>query len=501
MRDIAIGNPDACVRHSLPLTAIEALRHIVGVSNVRIAEAAPEIGRDASIVVSPATTDEVAAIVRVCRQNEIPVVPLGGGTGLVGGSVSSPDEIVLSTARMNRIERLDPVERVAVVGSGVTLEELQTAAGLHGLEPGIDLAARGSATIGGMVSTNAGGMMAFRNGVMRHRVLGLEAVLADGCIYRDLTRVVKNSAGYDLKHLFIGAEGTLGIVTRVVVKLDDAPRATATALFGLPSVDAALATIGMALQSNAGHLRAAEAMWNSYFGLAASALGWTDAGVTPDQPIFLLMSLGGAHEDALQQEFERIYSETLERFPLATGIVASSRQQESDLWRLREDTSVLYRAHSNAPSFDVSVPLTEIQDYLERVLTGFAAIEPDLFPYVFGHLADGNLHIILNRAGPLSEPMTAAVEDVLYGGLRDLGGSFSAEHGIGSKRIHALLATADRTKLATMEKVKKALDDQSIMNPDKVLPCPGWFVRSPERPASGESRRPQIQNESNPTNG
>ena len=164
----------------------------------------------------------------------------------------------------------------------------------------------------------------------------------------------------------------------------------------------------------------------------------------------------------------------------------------SDLWRLREDSSVLYRTHPNAPSFDVSVPLSEIPAYLERVLTGLAAIEPDLVPYVFGHLADGNLHIILNRRGPLPQRMAEAVERVLYDGLRALGGSFSAEHGVGSKRIHSLLATADETKLTTMERVKKALDGQSLMNPDKVLPGPGWFVRSPE-PLS--ERRSQRQNE------
>ena len=492
MKAVAVASEHKRIGNLVPLPVIESLRTIVGNSNVRTVDVAGTVDQDAAIIVLPASTEEVAAVVRVCSRHEIPVVPLGGGTGLVGGSISHAGEIVLSTARMNHIERLDPVERTVVVGAGVTLEELQTAARAYELEPGIDLAARGSATIGGMVSTNAGGMMAFRNGVMRHRVLGLEAVMADGSVYCDLTRVVKNSAGYDLKHLFIGAEGTLGIVTRVVVKLDPLPKATATALFGLPSVEAALEIIRMAFQSSVGHLRAAEAMWNSHFRLATSAHGWSEPGVALDQPIFLLLSLGGVREEALQEDFARLYCETIERFPEATGIIASSRRQEDDLWRLREDSSVLYRTHPNAPSFDVSVPLSEIPAYLERVLTGLAAIEPDLVPYVFGHLADGNLHIILNRRGPLPQRMAEAVERVLYDGLRELGGSFSAEHGVGSKRIHSLLATADETKLTTMERVKKALDGQSLMNPDKVLPGPGWFVRSPE-PLS--ERRSQRQNE------
>lgn len=229
----------------VPQDLLDSLGTVVGTKHVRTgADAAINPGTNpdnlrAGIIVAPASTDEVAAVVRLCRRYAVAIVPQGGRTGLVGGSVSQPGEIVLSLERMSGIERLDPIERTAVVQAGVSLETLQQAALEHRLEPGIDFAARGTATIGGMVSTNAGGVMAFRNGVMRHRVLGLEAVLADGTVYSDMTRVVKNSAGYDLKHLFIGAEGTLGIVTRVVLKLDPTPRATATALFGLPSVSAA----------------------------------------------------------------------------------------------------------------------------------------------------------------------------------------------------------------------------------------------------------------------
>ncbi|OJU50693.1 MAG: FAD-binding oxidoreductase [Mesorhizobium sp. 61-13] len=463
--------------NTVPDATIDALLAIVGAPNVRTGEAVtsadPGWNPDnfgAGIVVAPGSTEQVAAVIRLCRDHHITVVPQGGRTGLVGGSVSSQGQIVLSLARMSAIERLDPVERVAVVQAGCTLEALQTAAAEHRLEPGIDLPSRGSATIGGMVSTNAGGIMAFRNGVMRHRVLGLEAVLADGSIMTDLTRVVKTSAGYDLKHLFIGAEGTLGIVTRVVVKLEPLPKATATALFGLPSVSAALETIRLALDTEAGHLRAAEALWQSYIKLAASAHGWSEPDFPLDQPICLLVSLGGASEQALYEEFERLFGEILDRFPEATGIIASSKQQEIGLWRLREDTDVVYRTHPASPSYDVSVPLSEIDSYVAHILRGLSEIEPDLSPYLFGHLADGNLHIALNRTGPLSDSMASAVETVLYDGLRERGGSFSAEHGVGSKRIHSLMATADPTKLSAMAQVKAALDGQGFMNPGKVLP-------------------------------
>jgi len=460
----------------VPEAFAAAMRCIVGTQYVRTGVAAeidPGTNPDnlgAGIIVSPASTEEVSAVVRLCREHETPLVPQGGRTGLVGGSVSRPGEVVLSLDRLNRIERLDPVERTVVVQAGVTLETLQAAALGHRLEPGIDLAARGSATIGGMVSTNAGGVMAFRNGVMRHRIMGLEAVLADGTIYSDLTRVVKNSAGYDLKHLFIGAEGTLGVVTRVVVKLDPVPHATATALFGLPTVGAALDLVRLALDSETGQLRAAEALWQRYIQLTASAQGWSEPGFELDLPVYLLLSLGGAREEALRAEFERLFGEIVKRHDDVTGIIASSQRQEQALWRLREDTDVLYRTYRAAPSYDVSVPLSEVDAYVARIIPGLAAIDPNLSPYVFGHLADGNLHIVLNRPGPLPQDVSAAVETVLYAGLTAIGGSFSAEHGVGSKRIHALVATTDPVKLNLMMRIKDALDSHVLMNPGKVLP-------------------------------
>ena len=455
---------------------LDALRKVVGATHVRSGDAVAALdpgwhpdNLGAGVVVAPASTDEVAAIVRVCRAHGIPIVPQGGRTGLVGGGVSQTGEIVLSLGRMNAIEPIDARERVAVVGAGVTLEALQEAAAEQRLEPGIDLAARGSATIGGMVSTNAGGVMAFRNGVMRHRVLGIEAVLADGSVCSDLTRIVKNSAGYDVKQLLIGAEGTLGVVTRVALRLDPLPRAYATAMFGLPSVSAVLDAIGLALETEAGHLRAAEAVWQKYLQLTAEALDWSEPGMPIDQPIYLLLGLGGPDEASLQTAFEQIFEATLEQHSGATGIIASSKRQADLLWRLREDTDAMYRVHPAAPSYDVSVPLPHIERYAQSVQSGLAALDADLQPYLFGHLADGNLHIVLNRPGPLEARLAAAIEGVLYGELRAIGGSFSAEHGVGSKRMGALVDTADPVKVATMAAIKRTLDPDGLMNPGKVL--------------------------------
>ena len=445
----------------------QALVAAVGAGHVRN-HAGPDHG--AELLVLPASTAEVAAVVAIARVHGVSIVAQGGHTGLVGGCQSHPGQIVLSLARMALIEAIYPDELVAVVQAGVALEALQSAAMAHGLEPGIDLAARGTATIGGMVSTNAGGIMAHRYGVMRHRVLGLEAVLPDGTIYSDMTRVVKNTAGYDLKHLFIGAEGTLGIVTRVVIKLEPLPQCTATVMLGLPSVAATLEAINLALRSDAGHLRAAEGLWQSYIQLTAQAQGWSEPSFPLDQPVCLLLMLGGANQADLNEGIEQIFGEILDRHPTATGIIAASKRQEADLWRLREDTDQLYRAHAAAPSYDVSVPLSEIWAYVDHVKSGLARIDADLVPYVFGHLADGNLHIVLNRAGPLDDAVSGAVEHVLYANLRALGGSFSAEHGVGAKRRAALVATSDPVKLATMMRIKQALDPDQTLNPGKVLP-------------------------------
>ncbi|MEI7515982.1 MAG: FAD-binding oxidoreductase [Betaproteobacteria bacterium] len=462
--------------HALTGEFLDALRAAVGAAHVATGEAVAllDVGwnphnLDAGVVVSPASTQEVAAVVRLCNQHGVPLVPQAGRTGLVGGSISHTGEIVLSLLRLNHVEAIDPQERVAVVGAGCTLQALQDAAAVHQLEPGIDLAARGSATLGGMVSTNAGGVMAFRNGVMRHRVLGLEAVLPDGSVFQDLTRVVKNSAGYDLKHLFIGAEGTLGVVTRVVVKLDPLPQATATALFGLPSVDATLDVIALALQAKAGHLRAAEALWRGFMQLNAQALHWSQEGFSLDQPIFLLLKLGGADEAALQAAFEQLFETTLARYPSSTGIIASSQRQETALWHLREDTDIVYRAYPQAPSYDVSVPLSRIPAYVAQVQAELVALDATLQPFIFGHLADGNLHIILNVRGPVAPERAQAVEHILYRHLQALGGSFSAEHGVGSKRIGAMNDTTDATKLSVMAQVKRLLDPQGLMNPGKVF--------------------------------
>ncbi|YCI06647.1 FAD-binding oxidoreductase (plasmid) [Ensifer sp. D2-11] len=463
--------------HRLPPEFTADIRKIVGEGNFKEGEAVATIdygvtpeNLGAGAVVLPRTTEEVAAVVKCCLANGIPLVTHGGRTGLVGGTMSRPGELVLSTARLNRILHLSRVERVAIVEAGVTLQALQIAAAEHRLEPGIDLPSRGSATIGGMASTNAGGISAFRFGVMRHRILGLEVVLANGSIYSDLTRVVKNAAGYDLKHLFVGAEGTLGVITRIAVKLEPQPSAAATVLFGLASVDAALETVRRGLDAEYGHLRAAEAIWNTYFRLTSGHHHWSAADYDADHPVNLLMTLGGAEESALQSELGRIYEDVIAVHPDTSAVIALSGAQEADLWRLREDTDLIYRKHPGAPSYDISIPLSEISTYLERCLGDLKGIDTTLDPYVFGHLADGNLHLVLNNAGSdIPAAKASAIDKAVYKGVVAMGGSFSAEHGIGVKRVAPLAVISNPVKMALMHRVKEVLDAPALLNPGKVL--------------------------------
>ncbi len=463
---------------SLLTTGFKAeIAAIVGPENVKEGDALLAIdygvmpeNLGAGIVVLPANKEEVAAVVKYCQAHGVPVVTHGGRTGLVGGGISRPGELVLSTARLNRILFLSPVENVAVVEAGVTLQSLQDAASEYGLEPGIDLPSRGSATIGGMASTNAGGISAFRYGVMRHRILGLEAVLPDGSIYSDLTRVVKNTAGYDLGHLFVGSEGTLGIITRVAIKLEPLPAATATMLFGLPSTTAALTAVRRGLKARYGYLRAAEAIWSRYFHLTSTHHSWSASNYRTDHPINLLLSLGGNDGADVQTELENIYEDIVTEFPDASAVIASSVTQEKSVWALREDTDIIYRKYPSAPSHDVSVPLSQVDAYLNRIMTELKALDSALEPYVFGHLADGNLHVVLNAdRDTISLKDAHAIETILYGELQALGGSFSAEHGVGRKRMQALERHAQSSKMMLMNGIKSYLDPRYVLNPDKVI--------------------------------
>jgi FAD/FMN-containing dehydrogenase len=448
---------------------LDELRLIVGTAGVKTGDAlslihpgSDERNLDAGVMVIPKNTEEVASVLRLCNEHRIAVVPHGGRTGLVGGGVSAIGEIILSFTALNKIESLSADGGTATVESGVTLQSLQEAASKVNLATGIDIAARGTATIGGMISTNAGGMEAFRHGVMRHRVLGLEVVLPDGRIMSDMAQVTKSNEGYDLKQLFIGAEGTLGVVTRAVIKLAPSDGFTATALVACPSSIDAIALFRK-LQRSLDLLRA-EFMARDYFALASANLGPASLTVFTEAPAYLILEIDAADQQTAQSALEEALAEAMEEGLIVDAILAQSEKERNEIWNIREDSSVVDRVHPNGYWFDISVPLQELETSLTHFNEGVATVGPDVRGFAFGHLGDGNLHV-----GVAGVPDKDAAKAIVYANLRELGGSFSAEHGIGLDKREDLHAFVDPVKLALMRSIKAMLDPNGIMNPGKVL--------------------------------
>ena len=422
----------------------------------------------ADVMAEPATPQAAAALVRWCVENDVPMVPQGGRTGLVGGGVSRPGELILSTARLNGIEAIDPLARTVIVGAGVTLQALQEAAAEASLTPGIDLAARGSATIGGMIATNAGGILAFRNGVMRHQVLGNEAVMPDGSLFSDLTRVLKVSAGPDIKQLLIGSEGAYGFITRAVLKLESFNPMRATALVGVPDATAALSLIAHFRSQPALQLEGAELMWQRCLRDSAADkgfdLGWLEA----DTPAILLMEVSAGSEAEAREALEEGLAALWEEHGLTSGIVAASLDQARRFWALREDGDFMYRHFPAAPSFDVSVPPGALDGYVDGLRQRLRAIDPGFDAYVYGHIADGNLHISVIGNGVAAPGAKEPIEDAVYTGVAELGGSFSAEHGVGTEKRRAYLSYGNASRRAVAQAIKAALDPKNLFNPGKV---------------------------------
>lgn len=422
---------------------------------------------DAGVMAQPGSTEAAAALVSWCQANRVAIVPQGGASGLVGGSVSHAGQVILSSSRLNHILAVNAEEGTVEVEAGVTLEALQATLSPHGLTTGIDLGSRGSATIGGMVATNAGGILAFRNGVMRHQILGLEAVLPSGEIFSDLTRVVKVSAGPDLKQLLIGSEGAFGFVTRLVLKVEPIRPHRGVALIGVPDASRGLRVAARLRRHPALQLEAAEMMWSRYVRDHAALKRFDLSWLENDAPV-LLLEVSGETAEAATTLLEAELAEIWEEAELQGGIIAQSSDQARRFWDMREDSGFYFAAFPNAPSFDVSMPPSALDDYVAGLTDRLNAIGDGFEAYVYGHIADGNLHIAIAAAGPLPLYLKAAVEAAVYDGIRASGGSFSAEHGVGLEKRVAYLTHVDPVKQALARQIKSVLDPHDLFNPGKV---------------------------------
>lgn len=421
----------------------------------------------AGIAACPASVEEAQAVVKFCAAHGIGIVPQGGRTGLTGASASEAGQLVLMMDRLNTIREINPVARSVVVDAGVTLQDLEEAVSAHGLTVGIDIAARGSCTIGGMVATNAGGGEAFRNGVSRQRVLGLEAVLPDGTILRDLKKVIKSNEGYDIKQLLIGSEGTLGVITAVVLRLEPAPQHRQTVL-AVANSAASMLDFHHRLQTRFGaRLLASEIMWKNYFRTTCAALNFQNRLGHLDGEVYLIAEVAPERGD---EELLVQVGAGFEAKEILDALFPKNEQERREIWLVREDSFLIDKACPGGCWFDISIPLDALDRFVRDSAARIAALDPDLQLFIMGHLADGNLHYTVAKEQPVAH-LYPQISEALYAGLCEIGGSFSAEHGIGTEKRASLTKFGDPGKLAIMRAIKLAIDPQNIMNPGKVLPA------------------------------
>jgi FAD/FMN-containing dehydrogenase len=415
-------------------------------------------------VVRPRTTVEVAAALRACHDAGQPVVVQGGLTGLSGGATPRLGEIALSLELLNGIESIDPLAATMQVWAGTPLAVVQATALEHGLQFSLDLGARGSCTIGGNLSTNAGGNRVIRYGMARDLVLGVEAVLADGTVVSQLNSMMKNNAGYDLKQLFIGTEGTLGVITRAVLKLHPAPRERLTAFVSVDGFDQLCRTMRESRASLGGQLGSFETMWSDYYEFALTKLGITSRPFSEPHSHYALIEMEALSPADDAPRFEALLAHLLEAGLVSDAVLANSTDEALRLWRPRDAAGELVGGFVHSASYDVSLPLGEMPDYLRRVHARTPAVLGGGGLLVFGHLGDGNLHLVTD----LGDAEAAALDEIVYGELAGIG-SVSAEHGIGQLKRGWLGSSRSSAEIDLMRLLKRSLDPRDILNPGRIL--------------------------------
>lgn len=426
------------------------------------------------VVALPRDTEEVAQIVRACNAARVGIVPFGGGTGLVGGQVcpEGPLPLILSLERMRAIREVFAEENTLIAEAGAILADVQAAAARAGRLFPLSLAAEGSARIGGCLSTNAGGVNVLRYGNARALCLGLEAVLPDGTVWHGLRRLYKDNTGYDLKHLLMGAEGTLGVITAASLKLSPKPATRGTALIEVTDPAAALALLDLARDIVGEAVSAFELISRVSLDFLAEKLPEIRQPFAERPAWVVLIELGMGRADDPMQALEAIFAEALEQGQAQDGVIAQSEAQRMEFWSLREHIPLANRAVGAISSHDIALPLSLVPEFIARgpgVLRDFGDIRINCF----GHLGDGNLHYNVFPAEGRSKSdysdRSADIQRAVHDLCTQMGGSFSAEHGVGRLKVGDLERYGDPAKLAAMRAIKAALDPRGIMNPGAVL--------------------------------
>lgn len=454
-------------------TLAAELRSIVGDSGLingpevatRSCDPFRDVPPEASILVRPLSTAEVAQVLTLCHARGQRVVTHGGRTGVVGGAYASRDDMILSLERMRRIEEIDAVGLTVTVEAGITLQALQDAVAAQDLFYPIDLGSKGSATIGGTIATNAGGNRVVRWGMTRQNVLGLEAVLADGTIVSAMNRLLKNNTGHDLKQLFIGSEGTLGVVTRAVLKLVPMPSTQKIAFVALRDFQSVLHLLALARRLPT--LSAFEVMWHDYYSLMANSAS-NRRPVPPEHSYYVLVEALGYDENVDTHLFESFLDVAHDADLVADAVVATSAKQAADLWRVREGSEIIAREMNPFVSFDISVDVRRAEAFVSSARAALDDAFDSLRTVAFGHLGDSNLHLGVSL-GLHTLERQLEIERCVYAVVKEFAGALTAEHGVGKFKREFLPDHVAPGALIAMSRVRAALDPDHLLNRDVLF--------------------------------
>ena len=420
------------------------------------------------LLLRPNSTAKVSEILKLCHAAKQPIAPQGGMTGLVSAAAPLAGEISLSFERMKKVIEVDPFTSSMTVEAGVELQTIQEQADAHGLLFPLDLGARGSCTIGGNLSTNAGGNRVIRFGMTRDLVVSLEAVLADGTIIDGLHKLRKNNTGYDLKQLFIGSEGTLGIITRAVLKLSPKPNSQLVAMCGVNSFDQ-VANLLVHVQAGLGaNLSAFEVIWNNTYKLIDQHVPHVTVPLADHYGFYVLIESMGSHAEKDSDLFLQVLAAASEAKLIGEVIVADSDSKIKNLWMVRDAGAEIYPSVGYMHTYDVSMNVADMGYFGVEVERRLRVIWPDAIFGLFGHMGDGNVHIIIH-VGPDTRDHHLQMDEIIYGLIRELQGAVSAEHGIGLMKKQFLAYSRSEPELALMKALKQTLDPQGILNPGRVF--------------------------------
>ncbi|HEY1798893.1 MAG TPA: FAD-binding oxidoreductase [Stellaceae bacterium] len=428
-------------------------------------------------VVRPASTEEVAAVVKLCVERGVPIVPQGGNTSMVGGAAVSEDgsQVILSLSRMSKVRGIDTVDMTMEIEAGVVLKAAQQAADDSGCLFPLSISSEGSAQIGGVLATNAGGNNTVRYGNARDLVLGLEVVLPDGTVWNGLRRLHKDNTGYCLRQLFVGSEGTLGIITAAVLKLQPRPRELAVALCAVPSEEAALKLFGQCRRDDAAAIQAFEYMSGAGMDLVARHIPGAMMPLPDPAQHYVLVELATPRQGAdLKTQLEQTLGAAMADGLIDDAVIAESGPQRAAIWKLREEHSEAQKRAGASVKNDISVPVSKVPELIRRARAACEALVPGIVCVPFGHLGDGNIHFNLVQPDGADPDAFLARDhelmDAVNGIVRDLDGSFSAEHGIGRLKPYMMPDWRGGPELGLMRQIKAALDPQGLFNPGKLLP-------------------------------